>query len=220
MEETEIKRPFVKISLFGDTLVGKTAIVGSILGLYDNLTTLATVGVDKSEIKIKLKNNENINLAIYDVGGNFVRRFGNLNFMRGGKGIILVFSFIRKESFDNLNNWIDFINEHINNPYIVLFGNHADIEKNKWKVTSEEANKFAKEKGFAYFEVSAKTGQGINEGLSYIANEIYDKLMENNDEKGKDKINNNIMMQNNNDKIKSNKNSNCTGNKNGKNNKK
>ena len=46
MEETEIKRPFVKISLFGDTLVGKTAIVGSILGLYDNLTTLATVGVD------------------------------------------------------------------------------------------------------------------------------------------------------------------------------
>ena len=28
-----------------------------------------------------------------------------------------------------------------------------------------------------YFETSAKTGQGINEGFSYIANETYDKII-------------------------------------------
>ena len=28
----------------------------------------------------------------------------------------------------------------------------------------------------AYFETSAKTGYGINEGFDYIANEAYDKL--------------------------------------------
>ena len=61
---------------------------------------------------------------------------------------------------------------------IVLIGNKADIEKNKWGKTSKEASKFAKEKGFAYFETSTKTKLGLNEGLSYIVNAVYDKLMD------------------------------------------
>ena len=49
-----------------------------------------------------------------------------------------------------------------------------DVDKDKWKITSEEATKFAKEKGFAYFETSAKTNENINEGILSIANQIYD----------------------------------------------
>ena len=218
MEKNKINISIIKIVLLGDTLVGKTAIIGSILGLEDNLNTLATGGCFSYDIKFKLKNNEEKKLIIYDVGSNYARRLGNY-YMRGVKGIILIFSFNRRESFNNLNIWIDFIKENITNPVIVLFGNHADIEKDKWEVTSEESSKFAKENGIAYFEISAKTGKGINEGLSYIVNEVYDKLVENIGEKGKDKNNKNIMIGNNN-KIKSNKNSNCAGNKKGKNNKK
>ena len=80
--------------------------------------------------------------------------------------------------------------------------------KNSRTVTSEEASKFAKEKGFAYFETSAKTGQGINEGLSYLVNSIYYKLKGIDDKK--------IDLNN----RKPNNNSNCAGNKKGTNNKK
>ena len=55
------------------------------------------------------------------------------------QGIILVFDFTSKISFDNLNNWLEEIkNNH--DPFIVLFGNKVDIEKDKWEVTSEEAS--------------------------------------------------------------------------------
>ena len=101
-----------------------------------------------------------------------------------------------------MNIWLESIKNELNDPLIVLIGNKADIEKDKWQVTSEEASKFAKEKGFAYFETSAKTKVGLNKGLSYIVNSVYDKLME--DKK--------IYLE----KIQSNKNSNCAGNKNSK----
>ena len=135
-----------------------------------------------------------------------------MNTMKTVKGILLTFDVTKRESFDNLNSWLELIKDNLENPLIVLFGNKVDIEKDKWKVTSEEACILAKEKGFAYFECSAKIGQGINEGLSYIANLIYCKM------KGIDEkniiININDLME------KPNKDSNCPGNKKSKNNKK
>ena len=74
-----------------------------------------------------------------------------------------------------MNIWLAEINENLANPLVVLFGNKTDLEKDKWQVTSEEASKFAKEKGIAYFETSAKTKIGVNEGLSYIVNRVYNK---------------------------------------------
>ena len=131
--------------------------------------------------------------------------------MKAVQGIILIFDFTRKKSFDDLNVWLELINDNLDNPFIVLFGNKIDTEKDNWEVTSEESKNFAKKIEIAFFETSAKTGQGINEGLSYIANSIYDKILNKGDQ--------NIIIDNNNDKIKSNKNSNCPGNKKRKNNK-
>ena len=58
---------------------------------------------------------------------------------------------------------------------IVIFGNKSDIEKNQRQVSSEEIEQYMKQKNLIYFETSAKTGKGIDEGFSYIANEVYDK---------------------------------------------
>ena len=93
-----------------------------------------------------------------------------MNYMKSAQGIILIFDFTQKKSFDDLNSWLVLIKDDLVDPLIVIFGNKIDIEKDKWEVTSEEANKFAKEKGIAFFETSAKTGKGINEGLSYFVN--------------------------------------------------
>ena len=40
----------------------------------------------------------------------------------------------------------------------------------------EEAKSFAAKMNLQLFETSAKTKQGLNEGFSFICNEIYDKL--------------------------------------------
>ena len=90
-------------------------------------------------------------------------------------GIILVFDITSKSSFENLNHWLLDIKDNFDNPNLVLFGNKVNLEE-KREVSKEEIEKFAKNNKMAYFETSAKTGYGINEGFDYIANEAYDKL--------------------------------------------
>ena len=63
---------------------------------------------------------------------------------------------------------------------IILFGNRVDSDENEWKITSEDINNFLKEKRIPYFEISAKTGKGINEGFSFNINEAYDKIWKEN----------------------------------------
>ena len=211
MKENINKPNAIKIGLLGDTTVGKTAIANSIIGLdFDkfNKELLATIGQDKYEKKFKLKNNEEIKLIFWDVSGMESQRSAAMKSVKSAHGIMLIFDLTRWKSFDNLNIWLNLIKNDLKEPLIILVGNKADKDKNEWQITSEEASKFAKEKGFAYFEVSAKTKIGLNEGVSYIVNGIYDKIMEVNDKK--------IVLDNN---IKPNNNSNCAGNKKSKNNK-
>ena len=210
MENNMHKVTALKIGLLGNSTIGKTAIINSIFCFEHPLDTMATIS-DRADTKFKLKNNENIKLIFYDVSGNERFRSSGLKYMKAVQGIILIFDFTRKKSFDDLNVWLELINDNLDNPFIVLFGNKIDTEKDNWEVTSEESKNFAKKIEIAFFETSAKTGQGINEGLSYIANSIYDKIL--------NKGNQNIIIDNNNDKIKLNKNSNCPGNKKRKNNK-
>ena len=72
---------------------------------------------------------------------------------------------------------MDYVRDNLSDPFIILFGNKADLPREKWEVTSEEINDFSKKNGLACFETSAKTKMGIMEGISYMANEIYDKII-------------------------------------------
>ena len=208
MKENKNKISVIKIGLLGDTAVGKTAIINSIFGVEFNLQMIMTIGTEKLQTKFKLKNNEDIKLVIWDSGGDERGRHIAMKCMKTVHGIMLIFDFTKKKSFNNLNIWLNDIKDNLDDPLIILVGNKVNINRDDWEVTSEEASKFAKEKGIAFFETSAKTGQGINEGLSYIVNESYDKLMRMDNKK--------IDLNN----IKPNNNSNCPGNKKCKNNKK
>ena len=95
---------------------------------------------------------------------------------RSAQGVVLVFDLTSRKSFENINVWLEQIKENLNNPFIVLFGNKNDRSKEEWQVTIEEAEEFAKKINLKFFETSANTKFGINEGLSYIVNETYDKI--------------------------------------------
>ena len=138
---------------------------------------LITIGTNKFETKYILKNGKNIKLFIWDTPGGERFRFVSLKTERSSHGIILVFDLTNKSTFDDLNNWLDQIKQTYYNPRLVLFGNKVD--RSDYRVVStEEAKKYAESHNLPYFEVSAKTKQGINEGLSYIVNDIYENFDE------------------------------------------
>ena len=77
----------------------------------------------------------------------------------------------------------------------MLLGNKVDIEKEKWEVTKEEIEQFAKKKNMAYFETSAKTSKGINESFVHLANIAYDKIEKHKkEEPEEDNDDNNIVI--------------------------
>ena len=212
MKDNKIKKFALKFCLLGDAMVGKTSIINLCKGIKFTQDTPHTI-YDKIEKTFILQNGEKIKIFFWDVTGQERYRSPVITRIRFSQGILLIFDFTQRKSFDNLDIWLRTIKEELHKPFIVLFGNKIDKDKNEWKVTSEEAINFAEEKGIAYFETSAKTGQGIDEGLSYLVNNTYEQV------KGRESKKIKIIIDNN-DKIKSNKNSDCLGNKKGKNNKK
>ena len=157
-----MKISVIKILTLGDTEVGKTSIVLRYADDKFNDSKISTIGID-FKIKQINKGGESIKVSIYDTAGQ--ERFQRIikHYYRGANGVLLTFDISNKNSFEKLNYWIQDLKENadnINDLFICLIGNKIDKE-DKREVSIEEANKFAQENNIPYFEVSAKTGEGI-----------------------------------------------------------
>jgi len=103
-----------------------------------------------------------------------------------------IYIIIDKQSFDNLNNWIKFIkNNSVDNSILILCGNKVDLEKynknlmqNYRKVSKIDVKKLALTENVEYFEISAKTGENINNMLfSAISRLQFFEQFQNNERK-------------------------------------
>ena len=174
MAEEKISLKVVKLALLGDSAVGKTALCHALLNLDFSEDALASIGIDRLETKYPLKNGKEIKLILWDTAGQERFRSMAKQTLRAVQGIVVVFDVTAKRTFENVNLWLEDIKECIDNPCLVLFGNKADMPNEKWKVTKEEAEQYAKKMNLQYFETSAKTKQGLDEGFSFIVNKAYD----------------------------------------------
>ena len=151
-----------KIIFTGDSGVGKTSIINSIMGQKFSPEYEPSIGVDFFSKTLRYKGRL-IKLQIWDSAGQ--EKFRSLipNYIRGSSLIFLIFAINNKESFEHLNEWINFIT-NIENGNIVIVGNKIDLKDSR-EITKEEAEKFCQEKKYDYFEVSAKEGTNINSFL-------------------------------------------------------
>lgn len=81
-------------------------------------------------------------------------------------------------SIDWLNEIRKFATE---NPHVVLVGNKSDlVDKYQRAVSAEEASRFAEANGMAYYEVSAKTGNGIENMFNQLVVGVVQRRIANN----------------------------------------
>ena len=122
----------------------------------------ASIGVDFFSKTIKYKG-KIIKLQIWDSAGQ--EKFRSLipNYIRGSSLVFVVYDISNKKSFNNVNSWVNFVN-NIENSNIVIVGNKIDLE-NKREVTYEEGKKYCEENNFDFFEVSAKNDINLNNML-------------------------------------------------------
>ena len=153
---------------------------------------------------MKLKNGNNIKVVVWDTSGQ--ERFSSaaIRCIQTVHGVIINFSVKEEGNFQKACKWFEDAKEFSDEKIYYLFRNQADIPKEEWKIKTEEIMSFAKKNKLPYFETSAKNNTGIEEGNSFIANDIYEKL-----ENIKNIINNYIIL----NKSEKGSNSDCIGKK-------
>ena len=161
-----------KVVFVGDAAVGKTQIINNFVRNEFSNDYKPTEWANYMDKYIKY-NGENIRLQPWDLSGqkNFFKK--NIkNYLKDVPFIALVYAIDNKNSFINIKNWVDIIKDNTNeNPKLLLVGNKCDL-KNEGSVSTEEAKKYAEENEMKFFEVSAKTGESIDDMFKYIISEL------------------------------------------------
>lgn len=160
-----------KILILGDAGVGKTSILNRYCENEYSRLYNATIGVD-IKIRIEEIDGKNVKLVMYDTSGQ--QRFERLIdiYYDDIKYFIVVFDLTDDLSFSEVSSILQKIYGKSKKPYIILVGNKDDL-KTKRVIDQQtigtliDNNKISK-----YFEISARTGSGINELFKHMADKL------------------------------------------------
>ena len=156
-----------KVIFVGDANTGKTSIINRIIDNPFNETYEVSIGIDFMSKNIRFRG-QNIKIQIWDSAGQEKYKGLIPSYVRNSSIVFLIYDVSTKTSFDNIPNWINFI-RNIETTTLVLCGNKIDITERE--VKKEDGEALAQKEGIAFFEASAKTGEGIkNMFYSAIAN--------------------------------------------------
>lgn len=79
-------------------------------------------------------------------------------YLRDSHAIFLVYDVTNRDTFTNLNVWLDYVKEHRGEDVIIfIVGNKIDLQEER-AVTAEEAMQKCKQIGVHFVDVSAKNG--------------------------------------------------------------
>jgi small GTP-binding protein len=165
----------IKIITLGDSHVGKTSLIIKYIENKFSTTFVTTMGFDIKNKQITLKDGTEAKLMIFDTAGQ--ERFKSLaeNYIRKANGILLVYDISEKQSFQNIENWMDSIKENSNELPIILIGNKSDLNDER-QVSIEEGQQKADEFGCPFYEISCKTGDNVNKCFIELSELIYEKI--------------------------------------------
>lgn len=174
------KKIVFKVLLLGPAAVGKTSLLHRFVkNMFAEKYTL-TIGVEflAKDLKIEKKK---IRLTIWDIGGQKRFKFLHERFYKGTRGILLIFDLTNYQTFEEMEEWLseayEILGEKI--PF-VLIGNKSDLLDEVGDVVdSNEARKFAEDKGSIYIETSAKTGENVEEGFTELTKRMLELVKAN-----------------------------------------
>ena len=85
--------------------------------------------------------------------------------------VLIVYDVTSKKSFENVTTWVECVDKFAkSNVLRILVGNKTDLE-DKRVISKEEGKKLAEENGLKFYEISAKTMNGLVEMFEDVAKE-------------------------------------------------
>ena len=161
-----------KLVTIGDSGVGKSCIL---LRFADDTFTenyYSTIGVD-FRFKCVDIGERKCKLQIWDTAGQ--ERFKTVTsaYYRGADGIIIVFDQTDRESFNNVQHWIDDISKYsTEEPSKIIIANKEDISDERKSVKMEDIAELEKKTGLEVIKTSAKTGENIDYAFKKLTQKL------------------------------------------------
>jgi len=150
-----------KLVIIGDSGVGKSCLL---LRFADDTFTenyYSTIGVD-FRFKCLEIGERKCKLQIWDTAGQ--ERFKTVTsaYYRGADGIIIVFDQTDRDSYKNVQNWIEDISRYsTDEPIKIIFANKDDVMNEKKSVNNLDITELEKKTGLEVIKTSAKTGEKV-----------------------------------------------------------
>ena len=205
--EQENKINPIKIIIIGSVNVGKTTLLTRYAtGKFQNISKSTS---NASFItKIKNVNNKKYEIKLWDTAGQEKYRSLTKIFIKDAKIALLVYAIDDKNSFNDLEMWLNIVKE-INTDKIILgiAANKADLYK-KAEVTDQQGKKYAREIGAEWRSTSSLLDDC---GIDELVDVLFNKYLEAKALKKTGSLNNQdtIVLKNINNE--SNRNSGCCG---------
>ncbi|CAF0932809.1 unnamed protein product [Adineta steineri] len=150
-----------KLLVVGDKRVGKTDFSSVIGNIYPGESTIKfSIGYNVREVEIKL-DGEWIQLTIYDSSGAICRDDIIKYFDGYVHGIFIIYDATNRESFQNLNKWLDEINNHrYEDVRKLIIGNRCGLA-GETEVSFNEAREYGIQSNISMFEVSPQNRTNV-----------------------------------------------------------
>ncbi|ETO80300.1 hypothetical protein, variant 7 [Phytophthora nicotianae P1976] len=131
-------------------------------------------GVD-FKVKMMQVDGKKIKMTIWDTAGQERFRTLTSSYYRGAQGIVLVYDVARRDTFENLDLWLQEVEVYSpaggRDVVKLLVGNKIDKER---VVSRREAEDWARSKGMLFVESSAKTKIGIQQVFNEVVQKVRD----------------------------------------------
>jgi len=160
-----------KLLLIGDSAVGKSCLLMRFADDTYNDKFISTIGVDFKICTLNV-DDKRVKLQLWDTAGQERFRTITSSYYRDAHGIIVVYDVTDKQSFHNVQHWMQeiekYAGESVNK---LLVGNKCDLSSKK-VVSYDEAKELADSLGLQLLETSARNAHNVEQAFRTMAAEI------------------------------------------------
>ena len=163
-----------KMVILGDQGVGKSSItIRYIEGKFKD-GAKPTIGAQFQQIKTTLRNGNTLRINLWDTAGEEKFRSMLPMYYKDARGALITYDIGSLKSFESVEYWVNALDDNVkkDNCVLVLVGNKIDIDESEKQVSRDVAQKYAEHHNMLFFEVSAKTGEGVGELFKKVSEEL------------------------------------------------
>ncbi|KJA28626.1 hypothetical protein HYPSUDRAFT_62268 [Hypholoma sublateritium FD-334 SS-4] len=159
-----------KLVLLGESAVGKSSLVlRFVKDQFDDYRE-STIGAAFLTQTVTLDDQTTVKFEIWDTAGQ--ERYKAPMYYRNANCAVVVYDITQSASLEKARTWIRELQRQADPSIVIaLCGNKLDLSARR-QVSQEEAKKYADEEGLMWTETSAKTGEGVTEIFTAIAQKL------------------------------------------------